>query len=97
MEKHTSTLRYTAAHMPSLVGAVQRLRAAFALHPETGTVEPGARQLLELRYNAGAGDAHSELVLAQSGALAVCISEPLTGRVELRLPLRVSIRALFSR
>ena len=98
--EHGEAYRHSWVHrgcMPSLGCTAQRLRAAFALHPETGTVEPGAKQVLELRYTAGGGAPHAELVLAQSGALAVCVSEPLTGRVELRLPLRVSIRALFSR
>ena len=59
-------------------------------------MEPRARQMLELRYGAG-GATRPELVLEQCSNLAVCVSEPLTGTVELRLPLRVSIRALFSR
>jgi hypothetical protein len=78
------------------LGLSQRLRALFALRPESGALEPGAKQLLELHFNAG-GALQSAMALAACADLTIPIREPLTGRTEVVLPLRVSLRAMFSR
>lgn len=59
-------------------------------------VEPGAKQLLELHFNAGE-TLRAETTLSHCSDLSVCISEPLTSRLELTLPLCVSLRSIFSR
>lgn len=77
-------------------GLSQRLRALFALRPESGALEPGAKQLLELHFNAS-GTLQSAMALAACADLTIPIREPLTGRTEVVLPLRVSLRSAFSR
>ena len=59
-------------------------------------MEPGAKQLLELHFNAGE-TLRAETTLSHCSDFSVCISEPITGKVELMLPLCISLRSIFSR
>ncbi|KAL0040642.1 hypothetical protein WJX79_000331 [Trebouxia sp. C0005] len=89
-----NTGKYAVAFAFHQRGAM--MKELFTITPAEGNLAPGTQQAVELAFNRGQV-LKREVTLADRTDITVAITEPLTGRKEVTLPVKISARAVFSK
>ncbi|KAJ9512718.1 hypothetical protein QJQ45_019009 [Haematococcus lacustris] len=89
-----NTGKYPISYALTLRSALAR--ELFTLQPEQGTVEPNKEATIQVVFNK-AKELQRELSISSAPDITLAIIEPLTSNKEDIVPIRVSVRAVFSK